>query len=538
MKLKYENAWGSTSGVFIMVCLIMQYFIFHIVSQPQNRIMHELILPLNDKLMISSVSLRSPGKVLSGSMRHIILVSTANGKLHLPTQAASFAKLLVREAFTGKAGETYTFNDGQQYLIFVGVGDENKLHPSSFHKPLGNAIKAQLQKAKTLAIVPGDLLNGKDREAILTELLMTGRLASYRFDKYRTGEKKEKMVTSELVFLLDKPSKNDQTLLERTKEIAESVAWTRDIVNEPSNATTPRYLAYLLKSDEKKAPFRVEIFDSKKIQEMGMNLIYAVGKGSSEEPYFAKVTYMGDSSTKKFVALVGKGVNFDTGGVQVKPDTYMNTMKGDMGGAAMVMGTLHALARLKAKVNVIGYLPFVENAVDGAAYRPDDVYTAINGKTVEIKHTDAEGRLILADAVAYASLEKPTEILDFATLTGAAVVALGNKYAAVMGTNEKGMKRLQELGKEVNEHVWPLPLEMEYRKYLDSEIADIANISEKRMAGTIMGGVFIHDFVDEKIPWMHLDIAGVATGTKNNGIHSEFATGYGVRLMVEYLTRK
>lgn len=487
--------------------------------------------------MISAVSLKAPGKVLPTGMRHIVLVTTHKDKPQLPAQAKEFAALLKKENFTGKAGESAVFHDGKQYLIFLGLGDEETLTPGKLHKPLGNALKAHQETGKFLGVVPGTLLEGKRRESFLTELVITSMLASYRFDKYKT-EKSPKNRVQEVVLFIEKPGTKDKAMVSRAQEIAQSVAWTRDIVNEPSNCTTPEYLAYLLKSDQKNTPFRVEIFGPEKIQEMGMNLVWAVGKGSSEKPFFAKVTYMGNKKNKKFVALVGKGVNFDTGGVQVKPDMYMNTMKGDMGGAALVMGTMHALARLKAEVNVIAYLPFVENSVDGAAFKPDDVYTAFNGKTVEIKHTDAEGRLILADALAYASQEHPTEIIDFATLTGAVVVALGNKYAGLMGTNEKGMERMQALGKEVHELVWPLPLDEDYLKLLSSDIADIANISEKRMAGTILGGVFLKEFVGKDIPWMHMDIAGVATGTKSDGIHSEFATGYGVRLMVEYLTRK
>lgn len=486
--------------------------------------------------MVPSISVTTLGKNIASGLRHIVLVPQQKGKMLLPAQAEKFASMLKKEEFAGKSGETYIFNDGSQYLHFVGLGELKDLHATDIHKPLGNAVRMHLGKSKHLGIIPGHVMDPHRHAALLTEIVMTGMLASYSFDKYKTASK-DKAVTKDIQVLLEKAGKEDKTTIERAVEIAEAVAWTRDIVNEPSNKTTPQYLAYLLKGKEKNTPFKVEVFDGKKIQSMGMNLVWAVGKGSSEEPHFAKVTYMGNPKNKKFVALVGKGVNFDTGGVQVKPDMYMNTMKGDMGGAALVMGTMQALARIKAKVNVIAYLPFVENSVDGSAYKPDDVYTAFNGKTVEIKHTDAEGRLILADALAYASQEHPTEILDFATLTGAALVALGNTYAAVMGTNQAGIDRLSSIGEEVNELVWQLPIHRDYRKLLDSNVADIANISEKRVAGTILGAMFLQEFVGEDIPWVHMDIAGVATDGKRDGIHSDFATGYGVRLMVEYLTR-
>lgn len=487
--------------------------------------------------MISTVSLKALEKTLTPGMRHIVLVAhTEDKQLIIPAIVADKKPLLEGEGFSGKAGESYIYNNGDLYLHFVGVGAKEKLATHDLHKPVANAVRANLKKGTQLSILPGELLEHFPKTELLKELVIAGYLASYTFDKY----KKEKSGTTiqELIILMEAVTTQDSDTLRKAQEIAQSIAWTRDIVNEPSNKTTPQYLAYLLKSDEKKAPFHVEIFDGKKIQEMGMNLVWAVGKGSSEEPHFAKVTYMGNPETKKFTALVGKGVNFDTGGVQVKPDGYMNTMKGDMGGAAMVMGTMHALARLGAKVNVIAYLPFVENAVDGASYKPDDVHTAFNGVSVEIKHTDAEGRLILADALAYASQEKPEAIFDFATLTGAATVALGDKYAAIMGTNDTAIKELETLGSKINELVWRLPLHPDYRKLMDSDIADIANIGSKRIAGTIMGGIFLQEFIDASIPWVHMDIAAVATtDSKNDGINAVFATGFGVRLMVEYLTQ-
>ncbi|PIV89952.1 leucyl aminopeptidase [Candidatus Gracilibacteria bacterium CG17_big_fil_post_rev_8_21_14_2_50_48_13] len=488
--------------------------------------------------MVLSVDLRAIEQSLPTGMRCIVPVAHDKDTLLLPQQLSDFASMLTSQDFTGKEGQQYIFNDGKTYLVFVGIGEQGKLLPRHVQRPLGNAVRAHLHKGSELAVLAAHIATGDAYTSYLTELVLSSVLATYSFTKYKSKKNEAKEQTKQILLFLEKPTKEYTATVARALEIAKSIAWTRDIVNEPSNATPPQYLAYLLKSDEKNAPFHVEIFDGKKIQEMGMQLVWAVGKGSSEDPHFAKVTYMGNPANKKFVALVGKGVNFDTGGVQVKPDTYMNTMKGDMGGAALVMGVMHALARLGAEVNVIAYLPFVENSVDGGAFKPDDVYTAFNGKTVEIKHTDAEGRLILADALAYASLEKPTEILDFATLTGAVTVALGPKYAAVMGTNQEAMEKLHMLGEEVGEHVWQLPLEDDYRKFMNSDIADIANVSEKRVAGTIMGGIFLKEFVDASIPWVHMDIAGVATTSKGDGIHSDFATGYGVRLMVEYLTRK
>lgn len=467
----------------------------------------------------------------------IVLVYEEHVRAHLPEQFSKYEKVLSKEKFVGALGKTMVFNDGEHYITFLGMGKKEEFLFPKMHKSLGDLIRTNMQTCNKLYINASAVAEEEGSHAVSYELTLMADLASYNFDKYKT--KKDLKKKQEVILQLPKAGKDEVAISEEALVIAEGVKFTRDIVNEPSNIATPQYLAYLLKADEKKSGFKVEIFDHKKILDMGMNLVDAVGRGSVNPPYFTKITYKGDTRKTSFVALVGKGVSFDCGGVQVKPDFAMNTMKGDMGGAALVMGVMHVIAKMKLPVNVIAYLPFVQNVLDGTSYNPDDVYTAFNGKTVEITHTDAEGRLILADALSYASIENPEEIFDFATLTGAATIALGNRYAAMMGTNDDAKEVLFELGQHVGEKVWELPLEEDYREYLNSDVADIANSPMTRMQpGTITGGLFLKEFVNEDIPWVHMDIAAVATASKPKDLHSHFATGFGVRLMVEYLKLK
>lgn len=484
-----------------------------------------------------SIRLESSTKKIPSGSHVIVLVYEGNVKAHTPAQFSKYEKVLAKEKFSGELGKTMVFNDGDHYITFLGVGKKERFLFPKLHKSLGELIRTNMKTCNKLYINATSIAEEEGSHAISYELTLMADLASYNFDKYKT--KKDLKKKQEVILQFPKVTKDEEDISEEARTIAEGIKFTRDIVNEPSNVATPQYLAYLLKADEKKSGFKVEIFDHKKILDMGMNLVDAVGRGSVNPPHFTKITYMGDPRKTTFIALVGKGVSFDCGGVQVKPDFSMNSMKGDMGGAALVMGVMHIIAKMKLPINVIAYLPFVQNVLDGKSYNPDDVYTAFNGKTVEIVHTDAEGRLILADALGYASLENPSEIFDFATLTGAATVALGNRYAAMMGTNDDAKEVLFELGQHVGEKVWELPLEEEYREYLNSDIADIANCPTTRMQpGTITGGLFLKEFVAEDIPWIHMDIAAVATAAKPKDLHSHFATGFGVRLMVEYLKLK
>lgn len=478
------------------------------------------------------------GSIKAPQKGNVYIIPVGEGKtLKLPKLFSKHRSFITAKQFTGAHGTICTLPGAEYDIVFLGIGKKTEFSFPEIHNAFGDLVRSYLGKVATVSLVAEGFYNhAKDEAEALYESAYMLQLAGYSFQKYKALDKLHKDTSFKVI--VERLTKDDKATVVLATALADAVKFSRDHVNEPSNVATPKYLAYALKSDAYKKSLKVDIMDHKKILRLGLNLIDAVGRGSSEAPYFVRVTYVGDKKSKKHVALVGKGVSFDSGGVQVKPDFYMNTMKGDMGGAGLVMGVMHALALLRPKVNVVAYLPFVQNMPDGNAFKPDDVYTAFNGKTVEIVHTDAEGRLILADALAYACHEKPSEVLDFATLTGASIVAVGQEYAAMLGTNQEGMDALSKLGTSTGDKVWQLPLDNAYKSFLKSDIADIANVPKTRaQPGVITAGHFLEEFVDKEIPWVHLDIAPVAMRDKPQGLHTHFATGFGVRLIYEYLTK-
>ncbi|MCW8848991.1 MAG: leucyl aminopeptidase family protein, partial [Melioribacteraceae bacterium] len=265
-----------------------------------------------------------------------------------------------------------------------------------------------------------------------------------------------------------------------------------------------------------------------------MNAIISVGKGSDNKPKLIIAHYKPKSKSIKKIALVGKGVTYDTGGLSIKPTSGMLDMKADMSGGGVVFGIIKVAEKLKLPIELIGIVPAVENAINGNAYKPGDVISTASGKTIEVKDTDAEGRIVLADALEYASKQKPDEIIDFATLTGAAVVALGEMAAAVFTKNDKMSSNLIEASQVTYEHAWPMPFWDEYNKLIESKIADVSNLGP-RWGGAITAGKFLEHFVDEKIPWTHIDIAGPSLKHDLTNYTKDYCTGYGVRLITKYL---
>ena len=307
----------------------------------------------------------------------------------------------------------------------------------------------------------------------------------------------------------------------------------RDLANEPGSDLTPAEFAKEAKKLQKLG-VKVTVFVKKKIEKLGMTALLAVNRGSVNEPRFVIMEYNGGG--KKKVALVGKGITFDSGGIQIKPGDSMVNMKDDMCGAAVVLGTVRAAAMLKSKVNIVGVFASTDNMTGGNAYKPGDVVPTYSGKTIEIAHTDAEGRVILSDALAYTEKNlKPDYMIDLATLTGACVVALGSVCAAVMGTDKKLIQNLISSGNSTGERLWELPFFSEYHDQVKSEIADVRNIGTlKREAGAITAGTFLGAFV-EKTPWAHLDIAGMAWSDREYGYIQKGGTGFGVRLLIHAL---
>jgi len=347
-------------------------------------------------------------------------------------------------------------------------------------------------------------------------------LKSYEFNLYKS-KKENEIININVIGL----KKYDLKYL----AIEEGTNFARDLVSEPPNVLFPKeYVNRLLKL--KKLGIIVTVYNESKLKKLGMNSLLGVGKGSAKESFLVTLEWKGDKKNKKSpLSFVGKGVCFDTGGISLKPAKFMEEMKYDMAGSAVVAGLIQTLAIRKAKVNAVGVVGLVENMPGGNAQRPGDIVRAFNGKTIEVLNTDAEGRLVLADALSFTEKKfKPKFIVDLATLTGAIIVALGEEYAGLFSNNDDLSKKLFEAGEKVNEKVWRLPLHKNYDKLMNSTIADIQNINYSGGAGSITAAQFLQRFV-EKTPWAHLDIAGMAFSKKAANLNPGGATGFGVRLL-------
>jgi leucyl aminopeptidase len=358
-------------------------------------------------------------------------------------------------------------------------------------------------------------------------------LAGYRFDRYKR-ERKPSAVQQLVLVGEDAPKPADwKPALEAADEVAGFVFAARDLVNEPPSVATPAHVAKHAERLAVDTPgLKLEVWSGRRLEREGLSGLLAVARGSHEEPRFIQLRYA-PAGAKKRVALVGKGITFDSGGLSLKPAKSMETMKYDMAGAATVLSAVAAVAKLGLPIAVTAYAPATENLPGERAQKPGDVITFMNGKTAEVLNTDAEGRLILADALALAAKSKPDVIVDLATLTGAARVALGGSYAAVLGNDQTTIDALIGAGKMVGEPLWQLPLVKEYREDIRSPIADVKNVGGPE-AGTITAALFLEEFVGDA-KWAHLDIAGPAFAERETTLSGKGATAFGVRLLVEWL---
>ncbi|MCP5061813.1 MAG: leucyl aminopeptidase [Ignavibacteriae bacterium] len=358
-------------------------------------------------------------------------------------------------------------------------------------------------------------------------------LGNYNFNKFKADKKKVKSLS--IHFVSPILTKIISAILKGSL-ISKSVYFSRDLVNEPANILTPQELANRVKKEFSRTKVKVKVFDEKELAKRKMNAILSVGKGSENKPRLITATYKPTGKIKKKIALVGKGVTYDTGGLSIKPTDGMIDMKADMAGSATAFGIIKAAAMAKLPVEIMVVVPAVENAISGNAYKPGDIISTASGKTIEVKNTDAEGRIVLADALEFASKQKPDQIIDFATLTGAVVVALGELTAGIFSKNDTMAEGLYNSGQQTFERVWRLPFWDEYNKLIESKIADVSNLGP-RWGGAITAGKFLEHFVDEKIPWTHIDIAGTATKNDSTNYTKKYCTGFGVRLIFDYLEK-
>ncbi|HYD65326.1 leucyl aminopeptidase [Azospirillum sp.] len=444
--------------------------------------------------------------------------------------------------FTGKKDETLAvlapagIDAGR--VLLVGLGKADDVTDLTL-QGAGGAIVAALDKSgETEVHVLAEKLAGSPLPAasIAVEIAYGARLRAYRFDKYKTTDKKEPKPALKKVCLLTDEADAAKRSFAARDAVAEGVFFTRDLVSEPANVIYPETLADRCR-ELAELGVQVDVLDLKKLKKLGMGALLGVAQGSVNEPRVVVMRWNGnpDAEDKRPVAIVGKGVTFDTGGISIKPAAGMEDMKWDMAGSGVVIGLMRALAARKAKANVVGVVGLVENMPSGTAQRPGDIVTSLSGQTIEVINTDAEGRLVLADCLWYTQdAFKPRLMVDLATLTGAIIIALGHEHAGLFANDDDLAERLTAAGRAVGEPLWRLPMGDAYDKDINSDAADMKNTGAGRAAGSIAGAQFLKRFVNG-VPWAHIDIAGVAWTKKDSGTVPKGASGFGVRLLDRFI---
>jgi len=445
---------------------------------------------------------------------------------------------LVRRAadtnqFKGKSGSTLDILEPEglkaSRLIVVGAGKLSAIKDNDFLK-LGGAAAGKLRAGNGAVTIMAELPTGAMTPDQAAAVASGIRLRAYKFDRYKTKKKdgEEVALKGDVSFAVDDVVAARKAFAPDA-HIVDGVIMARELVNEPPNVLYPAEFARRA-SQLRKLGVDVEVLDVKAMTKLGMGALLGVAQGSTRPGRMVIMRWNGAKRGDQPVAFVGKGVCFDTGGISIKPAGSMEDMKGDMGGAACVVGLMHALAARKAKVNAVGAIGLVENMPDGNAQRPGDIVTSMSGQTIEIINTDAEGRLVLADVLWYVAKKiKPKFMVDLATLTGAIMVALGTEYAGLFSNNDELAERLTKVGLATGERVWRMPLGPEYDKQIDSQFADMKNTGT-RNGGSITAAQFLQRFVDDT-PWAHLDIAGTAMGAPKSDINQSWGSGFGVRLL-------
>lgn len=447
--------------------------------------------------------------------------------------------------FTGGAGSTLlipvSFQDGLTNLLFIGLGKpargKKDIDVENFRRALGTMVRiAEKNTYKTLSFaLPAAHLFGVNSEYLGKQVATIISMAAYQFDQFITD--KERLLLHDFEVTVGVTEKDKAAVargIQVGEAIADAVSDARTWAESPAVNMTPTILAHEASAMAKQHGLKVTVFDGKKIDELGMGGLSGVAKGSDEEPRMVILEYKAKKKTATTLGLVGKGITFDSGGLSLKPANSMETMKDDKSGAATVIATMKALSILQPDINVVAITPLAENMPGPKACKPGDIFTFYNGKTAEVLNTDAEGRLILADALSYITAEyKLDALVDIATLTGACQYALGPFYCGLMSQHDELSQRVQEASIVSGDKVWPLPFHDDYKQAIKSEVADIKNVGDPRyMAGTVTAGFFLQNFVGD-VPWVHLDVAGTAFNVPGISYLRSGATGFGVRLLIE-----
>jgi len=457
----------------------------------------------------------------------------AASRKSLGAAANTIKRAAATNQFKGKSGAVLDILAPEgikaQRLIVVGAGKPADLKAKDFFK-FGGVIAGRLNAATDAVTILAELPDGAMQPDQAVAIASGIRLRAYRFDRYKTRKKDGEngaLRADVSIAVGDVPAARKALVPE--SHVVDGVIIARELVNEPPNVLYPVEFARRA-SQLKKIGVDVEVLDVKAMTKLGMGALLGVGQGSTQPSRTVIMRWNGAKKGEQPVAFIGKGVCFDTGGISIKGAASMEDMKGDMGGAACVVGLMHALAARKAKVNAVGAIGLVENMPDGNAQRPGDIVTSMSGQTIEIINTDAEGRLVLADVLWYVTKKfKPKFMVDLATLTGAILVALGTEHAGLFSNNDELAERLSKIGAATGEKVWRMPLGPEYDKQIDSQFADMKNTGT-RNGGSITAAQFLQRFVDGT-PWAHLDIAGTAMGAPKTDINHSWGSGYGVRLL-------
>ncbi len=458
--------------------------------------------------------------------------------------AGKVSRAFETKEFGGKAEQILELDGGSlpaERIVLVGLGSDRGGGADLLRRAAGS-VSALLRQRKVRSFVcdlPAAELDGVDARSRVAAVIEGVALSGYRYDRYLTKDRDAlptpiaelKLFAGGAAKLSDLEAAATEALI-----LSEAVCFARDLVNAPGNLKSPAYLADQAEFMAEETGLECRILEEAELERRGFGAMLGVAQGSARGPRLIVLEHRGGTLGDKPVALVGKGVVFDAGGISLKPGEKMDEMKMDMAGGAAVMGALMAAARLKLPVNLVGIVPAVENLPSGTAYRPGDILTSLSGKTIEVLNTDAEGRLILADALTYAREFEPALVVDVATLTGACLVALGQHASAVLGNEDSLIQQLLTAGERSGEKLWQLPLWPEYRKQLKSDFADIKNIGG-RYGGTITAAAFLQEFA-EGLNWAHLDIAGTAWEDSGRPCAPKGGTGFGVRLLVDFLRHR